>query len=48
MFDYLKQYIFDDPEDDVVWENKHAFFSIDEGEIEETEEILGRRLPLEL
>lgn len=25
MFDYLKQYIFDDPEDDVVWENKHAF-----------------------
>ncbi|CAI6064789.1 Antitoxin YxxD [Paenibacillus sp. JJ-100] len=48
MFEILKKYVFDDPEQDDVWENKHAFFRIDEGELEETEEALGRDLPLEL
>ncbi|MFB5674198.1 SMI1/KNR4 family protein [Paenibacillus terreus] len=48
MFELLKKYVFEDPEGEEVWENKHAFFKIDDGEIEETEKILGRKLPLEL
>jgi hypothetical protein len=46
-FNHLKQFVFDNPSED-IWNNKHVFLKINEREIEETEQKLGKRLPGEL
>lgn len=46
-YDYLKQFVFDNPSED-IWANKHVFLKISEGEIEDTELKLCKRLPNDL
>lgn len=46
-YDHLKKYVFDKPSDD-IWNNRHVFLRINEGEIEDTELKLSKKLPNEL
>ncbi len=47
-FGFLKEYIFEDPKDKDIWNNKNVFFRLSHNEILDYESKLGRKFPCEL